>query len=261
MPNQSRNGSAFEYAICNSLEASIDEWINRNHRGSKNIQVIRNERYEEISNHFFSLDNILRNQMVAAGKAGWRKILDMEPRLVNATTYDPIQIEVTTNAAGQVGDVRDILFIRRLSNSRRRRQQRSDLVADSNQWEIGISAKWNNEALKNSRLSSEIDFGRLWFDHPCTNQYWQDISVPMGYLESNRGLLFRELPRKTELVYVPTLEAFMAEILRLSNTHPDVPRRLVEYLLGRYDFYQLIARQYRPTLCFLKERCWISPWT
>lgn len=46
---------------------------------------------------------------------------------------------------GKAGDVRDVIAIRALQR-----------------WEIGVSAKNNHEAVKHSRLSTELDFGDKW---------------------------------------------------------------------------------------------------
>ena len=70
-------------------------------------------------------------------------LLDMEPRLSNGINdKDILQLEIVSDREGQSGDVRDVLAIRSSQN-----------------WEIGISAKNNHRAVKQSRLSNNINFG------------------------------------------------------------------------------------------------------
>lgn len=60
--------------------------------------------------------------------------------------------------AGENGDVRDIVIYRK------------DIP-----WEVGLSIKHNHTAVKHSRLSHVLDFGKEWYGIPCSKQYWDDI--------------------------------------------------------------------------------------
>ena len=42
-------------------------------------------------------------------------------------------------------------------------------------------------------------------------------------------------------VYIPLLTAFINEIKRQYQVHKDIPGKLVEYLLGKHDFYKIIS--------------------
>ena len=53
--------------------------------------------------------------------------------------------------------------------------------------------------------------------------------------------LWNDIDNKAERYYIPVLKAFLKELRRLADQHPDVPRKLVEYMLGRHDFYKVIA--------------------
>ena len=59
--------------------------------------------------------------------------------------------------------------------------------------------------------------------------------------EKAKGSYFSALPDKEEDVYVPLLCAFMNELSRQIAGDSNIPRRLVEYLLSRYDFYKVIS--------------------
>jgi len=37
------------------------------------------------------------------------------------------------------------------------------------------------------------------------------------------------------------LNSFKDEVERSNNSHPEVPQRMVEYLLGEYDFYKVVS--------------------
>ena len=53
------------------------------------------------------------------------------------------------------------------------------------------------------------------------------------------------MPSKEEDVYIPLLNAFIEEIRRNCKQHKDIPRKMVEYLLGEFDFYKIISRDSR----------------
>jgi len=123
--------------------------------------------------------------------------------------------------------VRDILCIRR-----------------QNEWEIGLSCKHNHAAVKHSRLSRTIDFGELWFGIPCSESYFIEINPLFDELEELReqGELWRNISNKEERFYVPLLEALIRELERLNqNNQGVIPERLLNYLLGRNDFYKIIT--------------------
>ena len=56
---------------------------------------------------------------------------------------DLLELEIAQDNRGEAGDVRDIIISRVL-----------------HKWEIGLSAKNNHSAVKHSRLSDTIDFGK-----------------------------------------------------------------------------------------------------
>ncbi len=244
MPDQARNGYSFEYSIINSLPLIISEWIERNHDGSCNYRIIKDTSYENVKRNFESTDPLLQQSMLIAARAGIRKILEMEPRLTHATPDDPIEILAKPSSTGITGDVRDIVMIRQLENSRRRNVQ-NHFSSQTNHWEIGISAKWNNDVIKNSRLAEHLDFCQSWFGFPCSEAYWNDIRTPMDYINGHLGTPWRTLPNKTESVYLPMITAFINEMNRQCTIHSNLPELLVNYLIGKFDFYKLIGQKYQ----------------
>ena len=56
-----------------------------------------------------------------------------------------------------------------------------------------------------------------------------------------KGLKWSEIQDKIDKVYIPLLTAFKNEVKRANNVDPSIPRKLVEYLLGKFDFYKVIS--------------------
>lgn len=173
----------------------------------------------------------LSDKLVKAANAAARVIIRLEPQLEYGN--GSLTLVIQTDAQGIAGDVRDVVCVRR-----------------ANGWEIGVSCKHNHHAVKHSRLSATIDFGQEWVGVPCSQQYF-DAVVPLfnelrnmraNAVENGEPLpLWNDIPDKAERYYVPVLNAFLAELKRLADNNPDVPSKLIEYLLGRYDFYKVIT--------------------
>ncbi len=56
-----------------------------------------------------------------------------------------------------------------------------------------------------------------------------------------KGTKWRDLPDKEHDVYVPLLTAFKNELLRINAAYPELPQKMVEYLLCPFDFYKVIS--------------------
>ncbi len=135
-------------------------------------------------------------------------------------------MEFQKDDAGTKGDVRDIVI------------KRGDI-----HWEVGLSIKHNHEAVKHSRLSHKLDFGSEWFDIPCSEQYWDEVSPIFDYLktEKEKGTNWSSLPNKEDDVYLPLLHAFMDEVQRANMSDDTVPQKMVEYLIGTNDYYKVVS--------------------
>ena len=107
-----------------------------------------------------------------------------------------------------------------------------------------MSIKHNHEAVKHSRLSHRLDFGNEWFDIPCSRRYWEEIKPIFDRLisEKAKDTKWSDLNDKDNTVYVPLLHAFMDEINRSYEANPDLPRRMVEYLIGIKDYYKVVSK-------------------
>lgn len=169
----------------------------------------------------------MQKNMDFGANAAVRVILQLEPQLTTPLNNVPIYLTIQEDSSGIAGDVRDILCIRR-----------------QNDWEIGLSCKHNHTAVKHSRLSPHIDFGNSWLGIPCSEQYFKDITPLFNELEEMRQeqILWRNIIGKEERFYVPLLEAYMRELERLNHENPGIIlQRLMQYLLGRNDFYKVIT--------------------
>ncbi len=61
-------------------------------------------------------------------------------------------------------------------------------------------------------------------------------------MKKAKGSKWRDLPSKEDDVYLPLLNAFKDEIDRQNNVYgKDIPKLMVEYLLGEFDFYKVIG--------------------
>ncbi|MEO8210037.1 MAG: HaeIII family restriction endonuclease [bacterium] len=219
MAGQARAGKAFEYALLTKSYSILSL--------SHTVNIIQNNSYFIAQNAFHSFPEATQNKYMIAAEKGFYHILTLEPRLnhpINNT--DNLILQLAQDSEGIIGDVRDVLFIRL-----------------SQDWEIGISAKNNHEAVKHSRLSGSIDFGNLWFGINCTENYWNTIKPIFEQLKEykNNGILWRNLQNKITTIYIPLLNAFKNELTLQNTNHPGIiPARLLIYLLGNKDFYKVI---------------------
>jgi hypothetical protein len=219
---QTINGKAFEYALLN-------EFIERL-KLSTSVSVVDNNSFKTARKYFLSFEEKEQSHYKLVSSFAVNFLLDIEPRLSNGVdNNDILQLEIVSDRAGQSGDVRDVLAIRSLQK-----------------WEIGISAKNNHRAVKHSRLSNDIDFGLKWLNVPCSDDYFDEIKPVFDNLAKLRTASkstqkWETLGDYHTSVYVPVLDAFRKELLRLdSENFGIIAERLIEYLIGRQDFYKVI---------------------
>lgn len=210
-------GRAFEFITLITLHEEISK--------IREVVIIKNSSYEATKRAWESIDAPLQVDLKKAAMAAVGSIFDLEPMILEDGN-DKLELLVQQDSQGEKGDVRDILIVRR-----------------NVKWEIGLSLKHNHFAVKHSRLSKTIDFGKKWFNIPCSQQYWDEVNPLFDYLkeEKDKGTKWRDLPDKENDVYVPLLNAFKEEVERSYGFHSEVPRRMVEYLLGEYDFYKVVS--------------------
>lgn len=189
------------------------------------VDIIKNSSYSAAERAWGTLSNEMQKTYKESSYVAVAKIFELEPRIVEDNN-DVLELLIQTDAKGKEGDVRDILIIRH-----------------NIQWEIGLSLKHNHFAVKHSRLSRRLDFGKEWYGISCSQDYWNGVKPVFDYLitEKSKHTKFNELMDKENDVYIPLLTAFINEIKRQYQVHKDIPGKLVEYLLGRHDFYKIIS--------------------
>lgn len=219
-------GKAYEYACLIALKDLLSE------RTDGMITILESNAYRTARNAFEKAEQEgLSDNLVCAANAAARVIIQLEPQLEYGN--GALALVIQTDAQGIAGDVRDVVCVR-----------------EANGWEIGISCKHNHRAVKHSRLSATIDFGEEWIGISCSQQYFDTIipifnelrDMRVEAIENGDPLpLWNDIPNKAERYYVPILNAFLTELQNLAIKNPDVPSRLIKYLLGRYDFYKVIT--------------------
>lgn len=219
-------GKAYEYACLISLKDHIQNSTNGV------IHVSDSDAYRTAQSAFAQAQNAGEaEKLMYAANAASRIIMRLEPQLEYGNGV--LTLAIQTDAQGIAGDVRDVVCIR-----------------SENGWEIGLSCKHNHKAAKHSRLSATIDFGNEWFGIPCSAEYFRTVVPLFNELRDMRDIakargteipLWNSIPDKAERYYIPVLRAFLAELKRIADANNDVPKKLIEYMLGRNDFYKVIT--------------------
>lgn len=218
MSEESNNrGRAYEYICLRTLEAEIGK--------IRKVQIDKNSSYEAAERAWNLIETDLQNILKLSAITAVGTIFEFEP-LILEKADDVVTLLIQPDKKGEDGDVRDILIIR-----------------SGIKWEIGLSIKHNHFAVKHSRLSPTIDFGEKWYGNKCSEKYWNIVNPIFDFLEDCRKkkIAWHDMKDKDEKVYLPLLKAFKGEIETAYAIDKTIPRKLVEYLLGNYDFYKVIS--------------------
>lgn len=215
--SSNNNGRAYEYIFLVTLANSIRQY--------RCADVLEDSCYNASKKAWGKVRKAAQDDLRLGAEAAIQTLFDLEPMMVEPTE-DKMILKIQSDQNGKKGDVRDIVVSRR------------DV-----RWEIGLSLKHNHFAVKHSRLSPTIDFGKKWYGVPCSQSYWKAVNPIFDYLscEEQKKSKWSSLANKDNAVYVPVLKAFVHEIGIAKRNNPDVPRRLIEYLLGAFDFYKVIS--------------------
>ncbi|MCP3737469.1 HaeIII family restriction endonuclease [Helicobacter pylori] len=219
MSDKSNNqGRAYEYAWCLALEQKLSVF--------KKVIVDKQNGFNACYRAYENLEKSLQERYLESAKQGVLLLLDCEPLLseVIGSSQNEITLSLQRDKLGEIGDIRDILIY-------------------FDRFCIGLSIKHNHDAVKHSRLSKDLDFGKKWLGIRVSQNYKDTIKPLFERLENAKkeGMLWRDFPNKEQEIYAPLLQAFKKEILRIDeNKKNKVPQKMVEYLLGKYDFYKAI---------------------
>lgn len=210
-------GRAFEYITLISLKDEISK--------VREVVVKKDNSYIATKNAWDKIGEQNQVNLKIGAKSAIESIFDLEPMILE-DDGEKLELMIQSDSHGQEGDVRDILLVRR-----------------NVQWEVGLSLKHNNFAVKHSRIAKTLDFGEKWYGVSCSNQYWEEVTPIFDYLEveMNKGLMWRDLPNKIDDVYIPLLNAFKREVLQSYNSNHDIAKIMAKYLLGKHDYYKVIS--------------------
>lgn len=223
---QTETGKAFEYACAYVLFRQYSKFTK--------VVLLDSPQMSTARNAFNNLTITEQHDYLQGAEAAVRIVDRLEPKLSNIKT--DMRIGLQTDSAGISGDVRDVLCMR------------------GDDWEIGLSCKHNHQAVKHSRLSDTIDFGKEWFGKPCSSEYFdavRKVFLPLRKIRDDSKA--KGEPARWDIIsdkeaecYVPVLEAFMNELKRLDLEYPnEIPGRLIKYLIGVNDFYKVIMNDQR----------------
>ena len=207
MPTQTQIGKAFEYALISEANNILTA------RGFT-VNMIMDANYTTCLACFGVFTAKQQTRYLQAAIEAINHIITLEPRLVNPlNARDILTLQLQPDAAGQAGDVRDILFIR-----------------SAQPWTIGISAKNNHKALKHSRLSNIKDFGASWVGVPCSRTYFLAIAPTFATLTALKatGATWNTQANKHTTYYQPILNAFRNEVTE-RTIHPILLLRYEEF--------------------------------
>ncbi len=210
-------GRAYEFVCLHCLQEAIE--------AIRPTQIVYNSSYDAARKAWDTLSSSEKLLYILSAKSILETIFAMEPNIIDIDE-EPINLYIQNDRNGEEADVRDIII------------QRKDIV-----WEVGLSLKHNHRAVKHSRLAKTLDFGEKWYGRKCSPSYWRDVKPIFDFLEveKQKGRYFRDLDSKEDDVYVPLLKAFMTEIEMQVKQDNTIPRKMVEYLLSKYDFYKVIS--------------------
>ena len=145
MSNKSNNqGRAYEYAWIEILNKALSNF------GA--TKIINNSGFESNRRAWQKMSIEQQEIYKISVLSAIKTVFELEPRIYELEN-DELTLEFQKDGSGIKGDVRDIV-IRRKNLS----------------WEIGLSIKHNHDAVKHSRLSHKIDFGKEWFEKSCSDE-------------------------------------------------------------------------------------------
>ncbi len=210
-------GRAYEYAWIKTLYEALAK--SRKTKIAQNSSLLANERA------WNTMDGPMQSLLILSANSAVDTIIELEP-LMTEPSDDTLLLEFQKDEEGAEGDVRDIVIKR-----------------DNISWEVGLSIKHNHEAIGHNRLSKNLDFGAKWYGIPCSKAYWSAIEPIFEYLtdEKSKGSKWSDLSDKESGVYVPLLQAFIDEVKRAYDSDNNLPRKMIEYLIGIKDYYKVVS--------------------
>lgn len=217
----SLNGKAFEYACLKAFQNRLNQFQKRN-------KLIEDKPYDTAKKNFNSLQSEEQTKYSMAAATAAKAIFPLEPQLRYGKGLLELSINIDRAAQGIDGDVRDVMIIRHLDSNER--------------WEIGLSCKHNHEALKHPRITEQDDFGSNWIGVPCSSDFQDQMKKVLQKITTyqKKGALWRDIDNKQDKFYLPIIEAYRNEILRMCEDDAKTAEKLLSYFFGSKDFYKVI---------------------
>ena len=218
MSNKSNNqGRAYEFAWIEILNRALSEF--------GTTKIITNSGLESNSRAWQKISYEQQEIYKISVLATIKTVFELEPRMLELEN-DELTLEFQKDGSGIKGDVRDIVI----------RRKNLD-------WEIGLSIKHNHNAVKHSRLSHKLDFCSEWFGKACSDDYWNEVTPIFDRLKAlkSKSVRWSDIDNKEESVYTPLLQAFINEIIKSYRADKNIPRKMIEYLIGIKDYYKIVS--------------------
>lgn len=214
-------GRAYEYACIQNLYLTLHKL--------RKTRIVENSSLTANAYAWSVIDEEMQKTLLRSAMAPVQTLLELEPRILE-NDGDELILELQKDSEGISGDVRDIVIRR-----------------DAINWEIGLSVKHNHDAVKHSRLSYKLDFGREWYGMPCSQEYWNAVVPIFEWLnvEKKNQTRWSEIASKEQRVYIPLLQAFTEEIRRAYEYDNSMICRMVQYLIGVRDYYKIVSKDSR----------------
>ena len=210
-------GRAYEYAWIKTLYKALCDM--------RKTRIVDNSSLHANEKAWALMDEEMQQTFMISAESAIDTVLEMEPKMSEGSN-DELTLEFQKDGAGVKGDVRDIVI------------RRNDI-----EWEIGLSIKHNHDAVKHSRLSHKLDFGKEWFDKPCSDAYWDAVQPIFEMLknEKDNSSRWSEINDKDELVkYLTESGRSLAEIVVYSDEkYNEIRNRIVPNREG-YHFFDLL---------------------
>lgn len=211
-------GRAYEYAWIKTLCKALQEM--------RKTRIVENSSLEANKRAWSIMDDEMKETFLVSASAAIDTVIELEPRM-SEDDGEELILELQQDGKGVEGDVRDIVIRR-----------------DNIDWEVGLSIKHNHDAVKHSRLSHKLDFGKEWFNMPCSDSYWNDVEPIFNMLkvEKEKETKWSEIEGKNDNVYIPLLQAFIDEVQKAYEIDKSMPRKMIEYLIGVEDYYKIVSK-------------------
>lgn len=211
------HGRAYEYAWIKTLYQVLSK--------SRTVKITENSSLEANKRAWDTIDSPMQDLLMLSADSAVDTIIELEP-LMTEPCDDTLYLEFQKDEEGIAGDVRDVVIKR-----------------ESISWEVGLSVKHNHEAIGHNRLGKKLDFGGKWYGIPCSDDYWHSVTPIFDRLSDlkSKSVKWSELSDKSEAVYVPLLNAFIEEVKRAYKTDNNLPRRMIEHLIGVKDYYKVVS--------------------